>query len=183
VVNRALFSKLDEHYGDKVKALDDALISVERKYLEEDADFQTGKPQALYVDFWGDPWQKIGDDPELPQDQRIGYNPWPEPQPFPEPPNTIASFIPAPFLLADYMGVESTKPLSLGYRSGWTAFQEEYTNEPEPQFKGYSGIPHAHVIVKYRDSPILKRYIVGGETSRRMTPSDLEDEIRSGKPV
>ncbi len=153
--NHELFNALNVNYKQKFTGLHGELKRVEENYLLSDF-HERQNDQKLAVDFWGGSWQRIGFNPALP----------------PDPPNTeqpynIVSFIPAPYLIAEYIGFQGSKQLSLSYRSGLTnvsRMSQIFTGIPGDPFRQWwylSGIPTVRVTVKYDDTGIVTRYVIG----------------------
>jgi hypothetical protein len=130
VPDKELFRKLVANYKQKAKELDEALLAKESDYL-------TIYAKLPKVDPWGVAQQMIDHTLVLPSNA----------------PSNMASFIPPPYPLADYMKLDASPPLTIEFSPSWT----ERIIMPKP---GTAKLSVA-VIVKYKGTPIVIRHVVG----------------------
>ena len=146
VPNRKLFEKLITNYKEKSANLDDALHSVESSYLVKQ-DWYKARPSQ--IDFWNGSDQATDYNPDFYFDPKLSV---PEGT---QPPDNLKSFIPAPYILAEYLGLTDLSPLTVSYSSGWN-------NLHAVNFGlFYIGEPTVGVTVNFGGRPILVRFVIG----------------------
>ncbi len=154
--NYELFEFLIENYKQKAGVLDAALGNVESNYLFnwKTLTIQRG-PGEPDVDPWSGAQQSIAYAPPFP----------------PNTPSTVLSFIPAYYLLAEYMKLDDP-PLSIGLVPEWTEERTEVTAGSKRTTEVTYAKLKVTATVKYKGTAVLARHVLGDEVLIRRTITD-----------